>query len=70
MNNVEGSVDALRDKAGQEILMNIEGTVDADGKLNADLLALHNQIASYDNLGFEVGVGISEADNAEFIKAC
>ena len=70
MNNVDGAVDALRDKAGQEILMNIEGTVDADGSLNAQLTELHNSIAAMDAQQFEVGVAINPEDHAAFIENC
>lgn len=67
MNGVEGSVDALRDKAGEEILMNIDGVVDPDGTMRDELLELHQDIAGFDNAQFEVGVAINDAD---FIASC
>ena len=63
----EGAVDELRDIAGQEILMNITGTLDADGNLKQEILDLHNEIASFDNAGFTVGAQI---DDSQFIAAC
>jgi hypothetical protein len=63
MNNVDGAVDKLRDKAGQEILMNIEGTVDSNGKLKEGLAGLHSEIAAFDaNSNFEVGVEINDTN--------
>ena len=67
MNGVEGAVDELRDKAGQDILFNIEGTVDADGNLREGLSELNAQIASYDDKEFKVGVAINDA---EFLQNC
>lgn len=67
VNGVEGAVDELRNKAGQDILFNIEGTVDADGTLKEGLAELNAQIASYDDKEFEIGVAINDA---EFLQNC
>ena len=67
MNGVDGAVDALRNKAGEEILLNIDGAVDPDGTINDELNALHQSIAGFDATKFEIGVQI---DNAQFIQAC
>ena len=69
MNGVEGSVDELRNKAGENILFNVGANVDldADGQLDAEIAELHNKIASFDQAQFEVGVAI---DDADFIAAC
>lgn len=66
-NGVEGAVDELRDAAGQEILLNVDGILN-DEQLQADMLTLHNEIAAYDAVSdFEVGVVINDA---EFIEKC
>ena len=70
VNGVEGSVDTLRDMAGQEILMQIDGVVDPDGNIDAQFLALHEKIASFDQSQFTVGVAIDPEANADFIAAC
>jgi hypothetical protein len=67
VNGVEGAVDELRNKAGEDILLNVEGTVDANGNLKEELAGLNAQIASYDDQGFEVGVAINDA---EFLQDC
>jgi hypothetical protein len=67
---VEGSVDKLRNVAGQEILMQIDGVLDADGNLDAQFMALHEKIAQYDQSQFTVGVAIDPQANADFIAAC
>ena len=67
MNGVDGAVDELRDKAGEEILLNVDGVLN-DEQLQADMLALHNEIAAYDAVSeFEVGVAINDAD---FLEKC
>jgi hypothetical protein len=48
VNGVEGAVDKLRNTAGEEILLNIEGAVDADGKLKSEIASLHQAIAAMD----------------------
>lgn len=70
VNGVEGSVDTLRDMAGQEILMQIDGVVDPEGKIDQQFLDLHNKIASFDQSQFTVGVAIDPESNADFIAAC
>ena len=70
VNGVDGAVDELRDKAGEEILMNISGTVDANGQLKSELAALHTEIASFDQTQFKVGVAIDPAQYASFFTAC
>lgn len=70
VNGVEGAVDELRDKAGQEILFNVEGTVDANGELKAELANLHNEIASFDAEQFDVGVAIDPESQAQFYASC
>lgn len=67
VNGVEGAVDDLRNKAGEDILFNIKGAVDADGTLKEGLAELNAQIASYDDKEFEVGVAINDA---EFLQNC
>ena len=73
MNGVEGSVDELRNKAGEEILLNLGAKVDADGdgSVDAAFMEIHNKIAEYDNMeDFTVGVAIDPAKHAEFIASC
>ena len=70
MNGVEGSVDTLRDKAGESILMTVEGVVDPNGNIDAGLADLHNAIASFDATQFEVGVAINPEDQAAFYDNC
>ncbi len=67
VNGVEGSVDKLRDKAGEEMLLNIDGAVDADGTIKEELAGLHSEIAGFDDQEFEVGVAI---DDTNFIQKC
>jgi hypothetical protein len=70
VNGVEGSVDTLRDMAGQEILMTIDGVVDPDGNIDAEFLALHEKIASFDQSQFTVGVALDPIEQADFYAAC
>ena len=71
INGVEGSVDELRDKAGETILLNIEGVVDPNGQLNQQFAELHNIIAEFDAAAdFEVGIALNEQDHAKFIENC
>ena len=72
VNGVEGAVDQLRNKAGEEILLNVGVGVDAnlDGQLDTVFADLHNKIAQYDNSKFTVGIEIDPAQNAEFFTAC
>lgn len=70
INGVEGSVDELRDKAGESILLNIEGAIDPNGELNQQLVDLHNQILDLDGKSFEVGVKLDPVQNAEFYASC
>ena len=69
-NGVEGAVDELRDIAGQEILLNIDGVVDAEGNIQAGLLDIHNSIAAMDQTQFTVGVAIDPIQHAAFIENC
>ena len=72
VNGVEGAVDELRNKAGEEILLNVGVGVDdnLDGQLDTLFADLHNKIAQYDNSKFTVGIEIDPASNAEFFTAC
>lgn len=73
VNGVEGAVDELRNKAGEEMLLNIGAKVDADGdgSVDAAFMEIHNAIAAYDNMDdFTVGVAIDPAKHAEFIANC
>lgn len=67
MNGVEGAVDTLRNKAGEEILLNVKGAVDEEGNINSQLADIHNAIASYDGMSFEIG---AEINSTEFIQSC
>ena len=70
VNGVEGAVDDLRNTAGQEILMQVDGVLDADGSLKEDFAGLHEAIASFDSSQFEVGVALSKEDQADFYANC
>ena len=70
MNNVEGSVDKLRNIAGQEILMTIDGVVDPNGKIKEDFAGIHEAIASFDASQFTVGVKLDEEAEKEFYANC
>lgn len=72
VDGVEGAVDVLRNKAGEEILLNVgvDVDVDKDGKLDAAIADLHNKIAGFDSTKFTVGVEIDPADYADFFTAC
>ena len=70
MNNVEGAVDDLRDKAGEEILMTVNGVLDKDGTLKEDFDELHEAIASFDSEKFEVGMAIKKEDYQAFYDNC
>lgn len=70
MNNVEGSVDTLRDVAGQEILLNVTGALNTD-ELDAELLELNSNIAAWDEMNdLTVGIQIDPTDQAEFYANC
>ena len=69
-NGVEGSVEKLRNVAGQEIIMTIDGAVDPNGNIDAGLLEIHNAINSFDSAKFEIGVGIDPTTEAEFYESC
>ena len=66
MNGVEGSIDTLRDKAGEEILLNVIGESDFS-KVDEELQKLQQKIEDFDNKQFDVGVNIEDAD---FIATC
>lgn len=68
-NGVEGAIDELRNKAGEEILLNIDAVLN-DEQLQADVLALHSQIAEFDQSQFTVGVALDPVAQADFYKAC
>ena len=70
MNGVEGAVDDLRDKAGESILLKVEGVVDPNGKLIADIQNMHDAIASYDDANFSVGVALDPVAEAAFYDSC
>lgn len=67
MNGVEGAVDRLRDVAGQEILLDVKGAVDANGEVKKGVSRLHEYIASMDGENFEIGVAINDE---EFLARC
>lgn len=67
VNGVEGSIDTLRNKAGEEMLLNVKGAVDPEGNIDAGILDIHNKIASFDQAQFTVGANI---EDAQFIEAC
>ena len=69
MNNVEGSVDTLRDMAGQEILLNITGKTDFS-QIDQDIASLNEYISSVDDQQFTVGVAIDENDKTGFFNSC
>lgn len=66
MNGVEGSIDTLRDKAGEEILLNVIGESDFS-KVDEELQGLQQKIEDFDDKQFDVGVNIEDAD---FIATC
>ena len=68
-NGVEGAIDELRNAAGEEILMNIDAVLN-DEQLQADVLALHSQIAAFDQSQFTVGVALDPVAQADFYAAC
>lgn len=68
-NGVEGAIDELRNKAGEEILLNIDAVLN-DEQLQADVLALHSQIAAFDQSQFTVGVALDPVAQADFYAAC
>ena len=70
INGVEGSIDELRNQAGKEILLTVEGSVDANGNLKAGLDQIHNAIASYDNANFTVGVALDPEQESQFYRSC
>lgn len=72
VDGVEGSVDKLRDVAGQEILLNIspEVDLDKDGKLDAEIQKLHEKIAAFNNEKFDIGIAINPEQYAAFYKSC
>lgn len=66
MNGVEGSIDTLRDKAGEEILLNVIGESDFS-KVDEELQGLQQKIEDFDGKQFDVGVNIEDTD---FIATC
>lgn len=68
-NGVDGAIDELRNKAGEEILLNIDAVLN-DEQLQADVLALHSQIAAFDQSQFTVGVALDPVAQADFYAAC
>lgn len=68
-NGVDGAIDELRNKAGEEILLNIDAVLN-DEQLQADVLALHAQIAGFDQSQFTVGVALDPVAQSEFYNAC
>lgn len=66
VNGVEGAVDELRDKAGEQILLNIS----VSSASEEELKRIHNIITSFDHSQFTVGVAIDPVKNKEFINAC
>lgn len=66
MNGVEGSIDTLRDKAGEEILLNVIGESDFS-KVDEELQGLQQKIEDFDDKQFDVGINIEDAD---FIATC
>lgn len=66
INGVEGSIDTLRDKAGEEILLNVIGESDFS-KVDEELQGLQQKIEDFDGKQFDVGVNI---DDTDFIATC
>ena len=54
MNNVEGSVDALRDKFSEEVLIEVDGVVDKDGNIDAGILNIHNRMREFDDKNLDL----------------
>jgi hypothetical protein len=52
----------LRDKAGQEMLLNVTGAVDEDGTLKEGIAGLHSEIAKFNNEDFKVKVPIDDEE--------
>ena len=76
MNGVEGSIDTLRDKAGESILLKISADtvdLDKDGKIDQAFIELHNKIAEFNNTeikDIEIGAVIDKEKYAEFYASC
>ena len=70
VNGVEGAIDELRNKAGEEILLNIGAEADWDEDITNTVMDLHNIINSYDNMNFEIGVALDPTQEADFYSAC
>ena len=66
MNGVEGSLDELRNAAGESILMEVVGVSDMS-QVDEDLVKLNENLLNFDSRSFKVGVGI---DDTEFIANC
>ena len=67
VNGVEGAVDVLRNKASEEILLNISAVKD-DIELQKVVMDIHNDLLNYDSsLDFKVGINI---DDKDFIAKC
>ena len=66
INGVEGSIDTLRNKAGEEILLNVIGESDFS-KVDEELQGLQQKIEDFDGKQFDVGVNI---DDTDFIATC
>ena len=69
-NGVEGAIDKLRNKAGEEILISVDGVVDPNGNINQGILDIHNAIASFDGSQFKVGVTIDKEKEQAFYDSC
>ena len=69
-NGVEGAIDKLRNKAGEEILITVDGVVDPNGNINQGILDIHNAIASFDGSQFEVGISIDKEKEQAFYDSC
>ena len=66
VNGVEGAVNELRNKAGEEILVGITGAIDI-GNVDSVIQQLHETILQADLSNFEIGIPIDEPG---FISAC
>lgn len=67
---VDGALENLRTKAGQAILLEIDGVVDADGNIDQGILDIHKAIDSFDDSQFTIGIQLDPEKEAAFYKTC
>lgn len=70
VSGVEGAIDELRNKAGEEILLNIGTENNLDEEVLNRLDYLHNKILEYDDMNFTVDVAIDPQKEKDFYSAC